>query len=229
MRNATVIISMWVLFSMAGCGGGGTSATQTIPTPLRTPVNVTATKAIYSGTATTGTQASFSLTGSDLQSNSWSGSYTLISEGPTTFEGQNVTASRSTLSLQQAGGASSILVATRYFLTPIGAMYRIVDGSGRIISVIGEASLPDVPLTGEGGTGTASVSDGTTALIGWRLDPDVNGNSKLTFSTVTRMADNSLVSLEDDSFYLDSFGNSYKMTVVVTTGGTTVTLSGNKN
>jgi len=229
MRNTTIIISMWVMFSMAGCGGGGTSATQTVPTPLRTPVNVTATKAIYSGTATTGTQASFSLTGSDLQGNSWTGSYTLISEGPTTFEGQNVTASRSTLSLQQAGGASASLPTVRYFLTPIGAMYRIVDGSGRIISVIGEAALPDVPLTGESGTGTASVNDGTTALIGWRLDPDVNGNSKLTFSTVTRTVDNSVVSLEDDTFYLDSFGNIYKMTVVVSSGGTTVTLSGNKN
>jgi hypothetical protein len=231
MRNEVLITTIWVIFLMAGCGGNGgsSSAPQTIPTPLRTPVNVTSTKAIFTGTATAGTQYSFSLTGTDLQGNSWTGSFTLISDGITTFEGQSVTASRSILTLQKLGGAPASMTTTRYFLSPIGAMYKLVDSSGRLITVIAESPVPDVPLTGESATGTGSVSDGTTALIGWKLDPDVNGNSKLTFSIVTKAVDNSVVSLEDDSFFLDSFGNPFKLTVVSTTDGTTFTLSGNKN
>lgn len=88
--------------------------------------------------------------------------------------------------------------------------------------------LPDIPRVGEGGTGTTSNSEGTTSTITWKLDPDVNGNSILSFITVTKEADNSIVAEESDSFYLDSSGNAFKMAVSVTTSGTTVTLSGNK-
>lgn len=231
MRNAAVISTILVVFLMTGCGGGGGGSFSDTPTRMETPVNVTSINSIYSGTAQTGTEASFSLTGSDLQGNSWTGTYNLISDGTTTFEGQNVTSSRSVLTLQKLGGAPSSQVTTRYFQS-VGLykiLYKIVDSFGRLISLWGWVPLPDVPFVGEGGTSAASVSDGTTALIGWKLDPDVNGNSKLTFSTVTKTSENSIVSQGDDSFYIDSLGNVYKMTVVVTTGGTTVTLAGRKN
>lgn len=231
MKNLAIITITWIFILLAGCGGGGDSfsATETVRTPMRTPVDITAIKPIYTGTATSGTQTSFALTGADLKGNSWTGSYTLISDGSTTLDGQTVTSSHSILALQKIGGDPTILVTTRYFLASIGVIYKIVDSSGKLSSSLGGVPLSDVALIGEGATVAGYYSDGTTAFIGWMLDPDLNGNSKLTFSTVTHAADHSIISLEDDSFYLDPLGSIYKMTVVVTTDGTTVTLSGNKN
>lgn len=229
MKNVALLLISVLVFLTSGCGGGGGNTNSDTPTPAGTAVNISAIKSIYTGTVTTGTQASFLLNGSDLQGNTWTGSYSVISGGVTTFETQNVTSSQSVLTIQKVNTPSSNFITSRYYLTSSGATYKVIEGSGRTLIPIAEVALPDVPRIGEGGTGTTSNSDGTTSTITWSLDPDINGNSKLSFSTVTKAADNSIVSEEKDSFFLNSNGNIYKMTVVVSIGGTTITLSGNKN
>lgn len=227
MRITSSLLMAAMLLLTSGCGGGDATSTDT-PTPAGVAVNIATFKSIYHGTATTGSQASFSLAGSDLQGNAWTGSYTVTSDGATTFETQNVTASHCLLNIQKTNYSPTNLLTTRYYLSPGEATYKTIDYSGRILVTIAEVPLPDIPRVGEEGTGTTSNSDGTTSTITWELDPDVNGNSILSFITVTKAADNSIVAEESDSFYLDPSGNAFKMIVIVTTSGTTVTLSGNK-
>jgi len=228
MRITSLLLTAAMLLLTSGCGGGGSATSTDTPTPAGVAVNIATFKSIYHGTATTGSQASFSLNGSDLQGNAWTGSYSVTSDGATTFETQNVTASHCLLNIQKTNYSPTTLLTTRYYLSPDEVTYKTIDYSGRILVTIAEVPLPDIPRVGEGGACTTSNSDSTTSTITWKLDPDVNGNSILSFITVTKAADNSIVAEESDSFYLDPSGNAFKMTVTVITSGTTVTLSGNE-
>jgi len=79
-----------------------------------------------------------------------------------------------------------------------------------------------------GNLATLSGSDGSTLNIAWELSPEFNGNSLLKISTVTRDIFNIITTNEVDTFYLDRAGTPYKFGIAVTTGGTTVTMTGGK-
>lgn len=218
------------VFFLAGCGGGGGgTGTAATPTPAGAAVSMATFKGIYYGTGTAGTQIGFTLSGSDLQGNSWTGSITTVSDGATTFESQNVTKSRSLVTLQRGSGTPVNDITSRYFLASNSNAYKAVSSLGVTSVPTSQTILPDTIHVGDFGDFlTSSNSDGTTSTTTWKLEPDYNGNSKFTVSAVIKTG-TTVTALEDDSFYLDASGVPYKMSITSTVSGTTITMSGPKN
>lgn len=236
--TSLIILALLGLFlvvgiSLSGCGGGGggnaiVPVTQT-PTPIGTPVNLAVFKGYFLGTAPAGSQIAFNLTGSDTAGSAWSGSFTMVSDGPVLFENQNVYKSRILITLTNvSSGSSASVVSSYYFLASNMNLYKIIDSTGLTSLPTSQGQIADIIHVGDSGSLWAlSNSDGSTETITWKLNGDVNGNSKFVLSTV-EMIGSSVSSLEDDTFYLDSAGMPYRYSVTVTLGGVTVTMSGNK-
>jgi hypothetical protein len=217
----------------SGCGGGGggnaiVPVTQT-PTPVGTPVNLTVFKGLFMGTAPAGSQIAFNLSGTDTAGSTWSGSFTMVSDGPLVFESQNVYKSRILITLKNVpNGTSASVVSSYYFLASNMNLYKIIDSDGLTSMPTSQGQIADtVNVGGSGALWALSNSDGTTETTTWKLNGDVNGISKFVLSTAG-MSGASVTSLEDDTFYLDSAGNPFRYTVTLTVSGVTVTLSGNK-
>lgn len=226
MKKIFCLFSAILLF---GCGGGGGSSTPATPTPVGTTVSMATFKGLYYGTATPGTQMSFTLSGSDSQGNSWTGSFAAVSDGPTTFESQNVTKSRTLVTLQRGTSTPVTGISSRYFLTSNSTLYKSVSSLGVTSVPTTQTLMPNTIQVGDFDNFLNTTnSDGTTSTGTWRLDADFNGNSKFVLSGITRTG-GTVTGLEDDTFYLDSSGNPYRMEISVTVSGVTVTMSGNKN
>lgn len=226
-----VLVALLLLVLIACSGGGGGGDNSATPTAKGTAVNISSFKDIYTGTAATGSGLSFSsLKGSDSEGKSWTGSLAIISDGSTTFESQDVTKSRTMVTLAREGSASVNGITSRYFLASDGSFYKSISSLGITCLPIIQGSIPDVVHVGDfGDLGTSSCSDGDTKIDTWRLDAEYDGNSKLVLSTMTKNASDVVISLEDDTFYLDATGNPYRHEATVTSDGITLTLSGNKD
>lgn len=211
-----------------GCGGGGGSGTT--PTPAGTAVSLTTFKSFFMGTAPAGSQISFNLTGKDSLGNTFNGSFAVVSDNASTFETQNVTNSRVLVTLTNtATGVSASGIETLYFLTSNGNLYKQVSSFGITGVPTAQIQLPDTGHVGDtANLWTLSESDGSTETLTWRLDPDVNGNSRLVLSSVTRDSSNAVTDVEDNTFFLDAGGNPFRFSVTVMTGGITLNLAGNK-
>jgi len=159
------------------------------------------------------------------------------SKGSTTLDSSNVTNSEITVTM----GSPSIVVSpaviatetfNQYFLTD-GQLYKTTNSTGITGAGIafrnGSSPLTDVVHVGDSGTLSAvQFSDGTSDIATWKLTAGLNGNSTLTISTTTKDAANTVISSEDDDFYLDNAGTPYKYSMTIIENGTTLTLNGNK-
>lgn len=227
-------LSVAMLFGLAGCGGGGGGdggGTPQVQTPAGTAVSMTTFKGLFTGTATAGSQMSFTLTGSDTSGNAWTGSLSMVSDGPTTFENNSVTKSRSTFVLTRSStGTSATNTDTSYFLAANGNFYKSINSAGETSVPSTQATIPDNSHVGDSGSlWNETSSDGTSESITWKLEADFDGKSKLTFSSTAKDASNVTIAQEDDTFYLDSNGNPFKYEAKVTANGITINLSGNRN
>ena len=223
MKNIFMASCMLLL---CACGGGGGGTTTT---PTGTSVNLTPFKNVFLGTSA-GAQYSFpALFGTDSQGRSWSGSFTVIADGATTFEAQNVTRQRSLVTLQIAGGVPVSGITTSYFVVSDGSAYKSISSTGVTSTPISQTPLPATAKVGDFGVlGTTSGSDGTTSTTTWSLSGEFNGSSILAMSSITKTG-STVTATEVDSFFLDSAGVPTKIVVSVTAGGVTVSLSGSKN
>jgi hypothetical protein len=231
MKTLRILAGLVMAALLFGCGGGGGGGTPATPTPAGTAVSFATFKGFIIGTAAAGSQVSFNLTGSDSQGSAWTGSLAVVSDGASTFEAQNVTNSRVLTTLTRtATGVTASGIETLYFLTANGNLYKQVSSSGTTGVPAAQTQLPAIGHVGESASlWTLSESDGSTETLAWRLDPDVNGNSKLVLSSVTRDGSNAVTTVEDNTFFLDASGNPFRFSVTVTTGGVTVSLAGNRN
>lgn len=229
-KEATVKKFVFLFFAsvLIGCGGGGGGGTSATPTPAGTAVSMAIVKGVYYGTAAPGTQMSFPLAGSDSQGISWTGSFTAVSDGPTTFESQNVTKSRSLVTLQRGAGTPISGITSRYYLTSNSTLYKSVSSLGVTTIPISQTVLPDTIHVGDFDTIlNASNSDGTTVTSTWQMEAEYNGNTIFVTSGLIKTGA-TVTSSEQDSYYLDQTGNPYKISIIVTTGGVTITLSGDR-
>ncbi len=226
--NILVGLFVVALCNLCGCGGGGGGSDGT-PTAQGTTVNLSAFKNVYLGTSA-GTQYSFpALFGSDSQGRSWSGSFSIVGDGATTFESQDVTKQRSLITLQMAGGTPVSGTTTAYFLSSNGNPYKSVSSLGVTFTPTSLFTIPSTAKVGDfGDLGTDSGSDGTTTTGTWTLNAGNNGASILAFSSLTKTG-TLVTSTEVDSIYLDASGNPTMLAISVTASGLTVNLSGAKN
>ena len=240
MKNVMKVwIAMLYVALMSGCGGGGSIQSDT-PTSAGTAVNMVPFKSLYLGTGAAGSQASYVLYGSDNSGNAYTGTFTIVSNGAITFEGQNVTDSQVVVTIKKTSTGNSVTdLFHQYYQTSNNQLYKTTEstgitgvpiafsnGSGIVLSTpsdtshVGDSgSFPDI-----------QYSDGTIDSATWQLVSGINGNSILNITTLTTTATapNTIASTEIDTFYLDSAGNPYKYSMTSTQNGTTLSLSGNK-
>lgn len=220
-------IGILMLF-FCGCGssdrGGGSSSVT--PTPSGTQVNLTSVKGVMLGTVT-GSQISIpALSGTDSAGRLWSGSFSIVADGPTVFEGQNVTKAQSSITLQTAGIAPVSSVSTNYFNSSDGSPYKSVSSNG--VSEIPTSTFvfpTSVKVGDSGSLGAFSSSDGTTSSSTWSCNPGVNGGSLFVVSSIIKTG-STVTSTEVDTYYLSANGTPTSLTVSATTSGVTVNLSG---
>lgn len=227
--NVMMGIFVIAAFGMSGCGGGGGDGTTATQTPTGTVVNLAPFKSVYLGTSA-GAQYSFpALFGTDSQGRAWSGSYTVVADGATTFEAQNVTKRRSLVTLQLAGGTPVSATTTAYFQVSNESPYKSISSTGVIYTPTSQVTIPVTAKVGDfGALGTVSGSDGTTITATWTLNADFNGASILAISVIIKTGA-TVTATEVDSFYLDTNGTPTKLAISFTTSGVTVNLAGSKN
>ncbi len=241
MKALTLAASLFLMLIVCGCGSNN-GAPGNIPTAMGTPVSLVKFKGYFMGYTTAGhPPISFNLTGTDTHGVAWSGTYTIISDGPTTiFENQNVT--KSSIQMVVNAPASNIFsnISTtisrnvsnnKYFFASNGNLYKITNALGTLSYIPTNFAMPSSPANvGDFGNlaSLSGSSDGSTLNIAWELSPEFNGNSLMKISTITRDIFNIITTNEVDTFYLDRAGNPYKLGIVVTTGGVTVTMTGDK-
>ncbi len=216
-------IFCFAVMLLTGCGSGTST-----PTPVGTVVSLVQFKGYFVGKSAAGSQILFPLTGSDTSGNTWVGSHKIISDGTTVFENIPVTKSRIVVTLANVLNQTPSTTLSRYFTTD-ESLYKEVYSSGVTGTPLSQKTVPDIIHVGEfGNLWVVYKSDGTSESATWKLEPDINGNSKLTYSFVYKDLANVEVGTESDTFYLDSAGNPYKESVTLTTGGVTITVSGNR-
>ena len=217
-----------MMLCMSGCGGGGDS-TSSSQTPVGTTVNITTFSNVYTGKTTDSSFNFPSLVGTDSQGRSWTGSFNLVADGTTTFEGNSVTKSRALTTLHLSGGTPVSSISTRYFLVTDGSVYKVAYSSGVTYVPTSLTPLPTNPKVGDfGNIGTFTGNDGTTTIVTWSLNADFNGASILALSTITKTG-SVVTGNEVDSFYLDANGIPTKVIFSATVNGSTITLSGNRS
>ena len=217
------------MLCLAGCGGGGGNSTPVSQTPVGTAVNISTFSDVYMGKSA-GSNFNFpSLVGTDTQGRSWTGSYDMVADGTTTFEGKNVTESSTLTTLHLAGGTPVSSIGTRYFLVADSSSYKVAYSSGVTYVPTSLTPLPTNPKVGDfGNIGIFAGSDGTTSTVTWSLNADLNGASVLALSMITKTG-STVTTTEVDSFYLDANGLPTKVVFSATVNGSTITLSGNRS
>lgn len=221
MFRKVVIASLVIM--LAGCGGGGGS--DTTPKPSAQSTSLASVKSLYMGTATQGTQLSAGLSGIDSTGVAWTGNYTIISDGPTVFDSQNVTKSRSITTITKAGTTSVTSTSNSYYL-PNGNLYKSISSDGTVLQPTSQAVLPDTAKPGDFGTFyTSSASDGTSATTTWRFESENNGAGRLVFSATVK-AGETVLNVQEQTFYLNAAGIIYRTNILLTANGITLNLSG---
>jgi hypothetical protein len=248
MKTLRAVVCLSAMFFVCSCSGGG--VTTNPQTPVGTPVSLKVFNGFFKGytTAGSGTQLSFNnMTGSARFNNMTgakshgrcSGSYIIVVVGPTTFETSQVTESTTALAVQPDPNAPQPLlsqiptsiVSQKYFLASNGNLFRITNTPGTLLYKPTSFTMPPNPANvGDFGTiASLDGSDGSKLDIGWELSPEFHGNSIMIITSITRnIIPNIITTTEVDKYYLDRGGNPYKLDITVTTGGLTITLSGNK-
>jgi hypothetical protein len=227
--NGLYLLGMVAVFVTTGCAGTGGGAGWNIPTPAGTAVSMATIKGLMYGTAPPGSEVIFNLNGSDSQGTSWTGSYTVVSDGPTTFESQNVTRSRTLMALQKGSGTRITVTSSRYYLISNSTLYKIVFSLGGTSVPTTQTVIPDIIRVGEfqNFLNTAN-SDGTTTAATWSMEAGYEGNTKFILSAVIKNGA-TITATEEDTYYLDPSGKPYQMKVSVTGNGVTTNMTGIMN
>ena len=226
MRRLGLLIVLMMVSGivLVGCSGDVGDG-EGMMTPIGTPVSMATFKGLYYGTATPGTQMDFTLAGSDSQGNPWTGSAAVVSDGPTTFESQSVTKSRTLLTLQRGADTPVTGIVSYYHLASNSTLYKSVSSDGVECVPTTQTVIPNTINVGDfDNFENTNNSDGTTSTVTWILEPLYDGASKFVITSIERTGA-TIDYVEEDSFYLDSSGVPYGMGVKVTEGYFTATLS----
>ena len=177
-----IFIAIVTIFSLSGCGGGGSSTTPTDPN--------TVFSLFPSAYFTLGYSESYTLTGTDTGGGVFTGSYSIQTQSQSTFNGNPAIPFAVSLQLNNtASGAFVTAIGTGYYSTTISNLHNLGFTNTTFGTTTVSASTTALPTTATignfGSVGTYTDSAGDTDVDTWRLDDGGNGNAKLVFSTTT--------------------------------------------
>ena len=231
MKTKLLAITLAV-FALSGCGGGGDSTDPVVieppPPTVAASVSLIPFKTVYGGTAVSGTKYSFALTGTDSGGESYTGQYTLEAKGQTVFEGKSVYHVQEKVTVSMDDGIFADEIGDIYWEVPNQTLYKIVKSdssdilSGGRIRYLRDAM--DVGYYSSAGSVTTIGNVTTEENLVTRLESESNGNVKLLFATSYI---GSSLTERDFTYYLNSTGAPYKISILVTYFGNTINLQSN--
>jgi len=224
--NGLYLLGAVAALAMVSCGGRIGGGGYDTPTPAGTAVSMATFKGLMYGTATPGRQMSIKLHGSDSQGNPYTGTYTVVSDGPTTFESQYVTKSRTLVTLQKGSDNPVTVSSSRYYLFSDNTLYKSVSSLGVTSVPTTQSVIPDIIHVGDVHNFLSITnSDGSITTTTWIMEPEYHGNTKFILSAAIKSGD-VVTSTEENTYYLDPSGNPYRMKVSLTINGVTINMSG---
>jgi len=212
------------LLSIAACGGGdGSDGDNGLSTASIDPSRTYSLSALQS--TAPGLVYATQLTGSDSDGATFSGSIAITNRARTMHNGALVTPQELTTNLTGAGIS----------LTVTGTSY--IDETGNLVSVEMRnrdlSCTPDSPDTMPGSVKVGdsgelsrlTCNDNTAEETRWRIEDAGSGNIRVISSGTLRNQSNSIVSVTDVIFTLDSSGNIIAFKTVSTQPASSSTLT----
>jgi len=170
-----------ILFLACGGGGGGSSTNSAVPPPTNVPTTELTTQA-------TGWSAAFTISGTDTQGYSWTGSYNLSVVGPTTVNGTSVVEKDVLESLTRVNVGSISALTQEYYLPSSMNLFTVsYPDSGMTGTPTMQGNFPSVFNVGNFGTGgILSLSNGYTSSSNWQILD--GGNGDLIYKVTTNIS-----------------------------------------
>jgi len=175
-----LVLALFASLIVAGCGGGGGGGDTGTPIAGNTTTYSTAKLFPLSSTETT----SFTLTGSDNNGGTWSGSWLLRGDGPTVYDGKNVTKITQQIRLTLAGASSASSNVTSYYNADRTLYKSVYSGSVSGYAIQTNNFIPPLSYTiGDSVTGPElttyinGVTDHQTSSF--LVTDGGNGNAKI--------------------------------------------------
>lgn len=141
-------------------------------------------------------ERTFTLTGSDTSGGSWTGSVQMRGDGPTVFEGQNVTKVSQVVTLTLAGASTASSTVASYY-KPDGLLYKTIY-SGSVSGTAIQTNTATMPVTFKVGDFASGPSlslnlNGSTDSVAttYQVFDGGNGNARVV-STLTYQVANFL-------------------------------------
>lgn len=237
MLQITSLTFTILIFGCGGVGGGGSSTT----TPIGTPVNLGVIKSFQEASGAVGTTITFNLSGTasnGVASVNLTATATKTISSPTTtiISSQTTTLNvvQSTLTVTETSLSppqTQSGTCTNYIL-PTGFLYNEVcpssHGTGTPTS---QTLLPATAKVGDSGNDIAlNWSDGTIETDTWRIDPGNNGDAIFVAISSVTNSSNVLQVTESDAYIIKPDGTVSALSITVTyvSTGITIKVSGNK-
>lgn len=210
------------LFTVTGCGGGSSDTASTIKTPANS--NQTFSLANLQSTVT-GTIYTAQLTGSDTNGVNYSGFFSIVNQTQTMLNGILTTPHNLVISLR--GGGTSINVTGLNSIDGSGyTLSKNIQSTGLMCTPVSPDSIPTLVKIGDSGMrSTLTCDDNTTSEGNWRIEDGGNGTIRYISNATIKDQFNSIISVTDVTFTLNSDGDILSFETVATINATNFSIS----
>lgn len=234
MKHFIAALSVVIL---TACGGGGGGSTPTNQTDLLNQTSPDITFRLFpSEFLTEGYSESYTLTGSDTEGGTQTGTFNIETRAQTTYLNAPAIPTDGTLNITNTEtGAFIASVGAEYYSIDLNDLHYLGFSSTTFGTVTASATTTAIPLTakiGEFGTvGTYIDSAGDKEVISWQLIDGGNGKAKFVSTNTEFDQFDTLALTTETSYLIDENGNRYSVEfrAFYYDINVTLTLSGNKN
>jgi hypothetical protein len=223
-----LLSSVVLLFVSCGGGGGGSSSSTSSES------TTTTYKLFNSEYFTAGSQETYNLTGSGT-GGSYTGTLTLTTQAATTFDGAAAIPVDGEITFTSTTSVRSYTFkGIEYFNTDTSALtYLGFENDTFNDTTVSSKSVEVIPQTasiGDSATeGIYTFSSGNIETVTWKLTQASGGNANLNIvQTITDSTGSTTLYTQNYTFVIDKDGNRQSVTLELSEGGVSVTLSGDK-
>ena len=218
IKRLIIILSIAIVSACGGGGGGGGETTT--PTDPNQSFDLTKLQSTIVGTIYTS-----QLTGSDSNGVSYSGSVSAANRAQTMLGGVLVTPRDLLISL--TGGGSSFTVTGTSNIDANGNLISVViQTTGLTCTPVTPDKLPNSVKIGDFGIlSTMTCSDNTTQERNWRVEDAGNGKIRVISNGTIKDQFNTIVSVTDVTYTIDSSGNIVAFKTASTISASSYTLT----
>ncbi len=215
------VLMVVCLLAFTACGGGGSSSEpQATPTPTTKIFDLSKIQSTAIGTF-----YSTQLTGSDSNGVNYSGSFSMANRAQSMLDGVLVTPHDLIISLT-GGGDSFTVTATSNVDTSGNLISIVIQTTGLVCTPVSPDSMPTTVKIGDFGIRSTLVcNDDTTSEGSWRIEDGGNGAIKFISNATVKDQFNTVVSVADVTYTINSDGDIVSFKTVSTVPESNYTLT----